>query len=135
MTIPLEENPDQMADTTIPFEAVTIIHTNSNTMSQNSFSMPLFNVTYDIVCTDTVHHEPILTSVRTLDVRSIVEAPYATIDPTLQKEMNFMQSWLNKAVETDVPFSPVISKSQKKKLNKLKAGYQTCSQGSIPLSK
>jgi len=93
------------------------------------------NSNLDIVRTDTIHHEPILTYVRTLDVSSITAAPDATIDPTLHKEMNFMQSWLNKVSETNVPFSPVISKSQKKKLNKLKAGYQTRSQGPIPSSK
>jgi len=55
----------------------------------------------------------------------------ATIDPTLRKEMDFMQDWLNKAGETDVPFPLVISKSQKKKLNENKDGYQTRSQ--VPL--
>jgi len=59
----------------------------------------------------------------------------ATIDPTLRKEMDFMQDWLNKAAETDVPFSPLISKSQKKKLNENKNGYQTRPQGPLPSPK
>jgi len=54
------------------------------------------------------------------------------VDPTLQKEIDFMQTWLAKVVVNDLPFSPVISKLQKKKMNKAKASYQTRSQGPLP---
>jgi hypothetical protein len=54
----------------------------------------------------------------------------------LQKEVDFMNSWLSKAAETDVPFIPVMSKSQKKKVNNTtKAAYKTRSSGTIPPSK
>jgi len=127
MNIHVDENSNQIASTATPSEADTVIPTNVN-----SYSMQLFNVIDDIVCTETVYHEPILTPVQPLNVSSIEEAPGATIDPTLRKEMNFMQDWLKKTVETDAPFSLVISKSQKKKLNKMKVGYQTRSQGPLP---
>lgn len=130
MNILVDENSDQIAGTTTPSEVDTVIPTNAN-----SYSMQLFNVTDDIVRTETIYHEPILTPVQPLDVSSIAATPGATIDPTLRKEMNFMQDWLNRAAETDVPFSQVISKSQKKKLNKNKVGYQTRSQGPLPSSK
>jgi len=47
--------------------------------------------------------------------------------------MEFMQTWLAKAVVNDAPFTQVISKSQKKKMHK--AAYQTRSQGPLPPSK
>jgi len=89
-------------------------------VSQNSFSMPLTNV-IDAVARSAivVTHEPIITPVASLDVNSIRADPDATLDPTLQKEIDFMKTWLDKAaVNEDVPFSPVVSKSQKKKLAK-----------------
>jgi len=51
-----------------------------------------------------------------------------------------MQAWLGKAaVNEDVPFSPVITKSQRKKLakqirEKNKVTYPTWSQGPLPSS-
>ena len=86
-------------------------------VSQNSFSMPLTNV-IDVVARSAimVTHEPIITPVEPLDIRV---DPDATVDPTLQKEINFIKTWLDKvAVNEDVSFSPVVSKSQKKKLAK-----------------
>jgi len=51
--------------------------------------------------------------------------------------MDFMQTWLEKAAATEMPFTPVISKSQTKKFNKQKVDFQTKtrSQGHIPTSK
>jgi len=89
-------------------------------VSQNSSSMPLTNV-IDVVARSAivVTHEPIITPVTSLDINSIRADPDATVDPTLQKEIDFMKTWLDKAaVNEDVPFSPVVSKSQKKKLAK-----------------
>jgi len=103
--------------------------------SQHSFSMPLINVTDTVTRTALVDsHEPILTQVVPLDVNSIRADPEATVDPTLQKNLDFMQTWLTKVA--DVPFTPVLSKSQKKQLNKSKANsnYQTRSQGPLPNS-
>jgi len=40
----------------------------------------------------------------TLDVSSIVAPDDTTVDPTLQRDMDFMQSWLAKADVNDVPF-------------------------------
>ncbi|KEH40655.1 DUF4283 domain protein [Medicago truncatula] len=66
-----------------------------------------------------VTHEPIIILVGSLDVNSIHVDPDATVDPTLQKEINFMKTWLDKvAVNEGVSFSPIVSKSQKKKLAK-----------------
>jgi len=111
-------------------------------VSQNSFTMPLTNV-LDVVPRSAIvlTHEPIITPVEPLDVNSIRADPDATVDPTLQKEINFMKTWLDKAaVNEDVSFSPVVSKSQKKKLTKqnkeqTKAIYLTCSQGPLPSSR
>lgn len=116
----------------IPSQADTV----NNNVSQNSFSMQLHNVTDAIVRTENNNAEPILTPVRTLDVSSISADPTATIDPTLQQEMSFMQTWLEKAAASEGPFLPVISKSQKKKLNKQTVNFQTKtrSQGPLPPS-
>lgn len=83
-------------------------------------------------------HEPVITPVQPLYVSFIRADSEATVDPTLQKDINFMKSWLEKAaVNEDVPFSLVISKSQKKKLAKMnkeqtKTCYSTRSQGPLP---
>lgn len=39
----------------------------------------------------------------------------APVDPVQQKDLDFMQTWLAKAVVNEVPFKEVVSKSQKKK--------------------
>jgi len=44
-----------------------------------------------------------------------VAAADATVDPTLQKEMDFMKTWLAKAAENEVPFSLVISSLRRRK--------------------
>jgi len=102
-------NLEQTSD--IPIQAATV---NNTTLSQNSFSMQLNNVTYEIVRTEIINDEPILTPVRTLDVSSIAADPNANIDPTLQKEMDFMQTWLAKAAATEVPFSSCFPSLKRK---------------------
>jgi len=42
-----------------------------------------------------------------------------------------MHTWLSKAVATEVPFTEVVSKSQKKK-KYAKSSIKTCSQGPLP---
>ena len=126
---------DTMEQTSdIPIQAAMVHNT---TLSQNFFSVQLNNVTDEIVRTEFINDEPIFTPVRTLDVSSIAADPNAIIDPTLRKEMDFMQTWLDKAAAIEVPFSLVLSKSQKKKLNKQKVDFQTKtrSQGPFPTSK
>jgi len=39
----------------------------------------------------------------------------APVDPLLQKDLDFMQTWLAKAAVNEVPFNEVVSKSQEKK--------------------
>ena len=81
-------------------------------LSQNSFSMPLINVSDEVARIDLAFQEPILSPVQALDVSKIAAAPDATVDPTLRKEMDFMQNWLDKAaVNEDVPFTEVLTKS------------------------
>ena len=81
--------------------------------------MQLVNVTDDVVRfilgTD---HETIVSPVLepVLDVCSIVALTDAIVDPTLQKDIDLMNTWMAKAVVDDAPFTPVISKSQKKKM-------------------
>jgi hypothetical protein len=74
-------------------------------------------------------------TVKSLDVNSVVISSNVTVDPTLQREVNYMNDWLAKAAESDVPFVPVLSK--KKKGNKTLKGststaYQTRSLGPLP---
>lgn len=107
---------------------------NQNTdIAQYSFSMPLVNVTDSVArIAVVVYDDPIITPVIPLEVSHFTAAPDATVNPTLEKNMDFMNNWLKQVAVNDVPFSPVISKSQKKKLNKIKANYQTRSQGPLP---
>lgn len=107
---------------------------NHNTdIAQYSFSMPLVNVTDSVArIAVVVYDDPIITPVIPLEVSHFTAAQDATVNPTLEKNMDFMNNWLKQVAVNDVPFSPVISKSQKKKLNKIKANYQTRSQGPLP---
>ena len=100
----VEENLEQPRDT--PSDTV-----NSTALSQKSLNMPPDNDTDEHVRTEILNAEPILMPVRTLDVSSIAADPNAIIDPTLRNEMNFIQTWLEKAVATEVPLTPVLSKS------------------------
>jgi len=94
------------------------------------------NVSEDIVRTDVDYHAHILSPVReeTLDVSSIVAPEGALIHPIVQNDLNFMQEWLSKAaVNEEVPFTQVVSKSQKKKqINLQKAPPKTRSRGTLP---
>ena len=104
----------------------------SNNIAQHSFSMPLVDVTDTVARTAVVYDDPVITPVNPLEVTLITAAPDATVNPTLEKNMDFMNNWLKQAAVNDAPFSPVISKSQKKKLNKTKSTYQTRSLGPPP---
>jgi len=77
-----------------PPPATTVNHTLD--VSQNSFSMPLTNV-IDVVARSAiaVTHEPIITPVESLNVDSIRADPNATVDPTLQKDIDFMKTWFD----------------------------------------
>lgn len=104
--------------------------------SNDTFSLQLNNVTDEVVRNDLGRdHESVIYLVKetTLDVSSIVVPDDATVDPVLHNEMDFMQTWLAKAVVNDSPFTQLLSKSQKKKLQN--GSYQTRSQGPVPPSK
>ena len=119
-------------DTTVDIPTPTAVKVNL-AISQHTSSMPLNNVADNVARWS---REPILTPVADLDVSSIRADPNAPLDPTLQKDLDFMKTWLDKAaVNEDVPFSLVLSKSQKKKVKQqVKASYQTRSQGPLPTS-
>jgi len=108
------------------------------TRDEPSFTLQYINVTDVVVINDLGEElEAILSPVtdKSLDVSSIVAAPNAHVDPTLQKEVNFMNNWLAKASENDKPFVPVVSKSHKNKVNKPnKSSYQTRSLDPLPPS-
>ena len=48
----------------------------------------------------------------------------APVDLMLQKDLDFMQTWLAKAAVNEVPFKEVVSKSQMK-MNLQKVSYKT----------
>jgi len=108
------------------------------TRDEPSFTLQYTNFTDDVVRNDLgAELRPILSLVtdKSLDVSRIVVTPDAHVDPTLQKEVDFMNNWLAKAAENDTPFVSVVSKSQKKKGNKMnKSAYQTRSLGPLPPS-
>jgi len=54
------------------------------------------------------------------------------VDPVLQKEMELVKDSLLTGVTTDVPFTPYLTKVQKKRA--AKATYATRSQGPLPCS-
>jgi len=84
--ISVEGNKEQQEDTTTqisPSQAAMVNH--NIDVSTHSFSKQLTNVIDDVVRSDLgADHEPILSPVRTLDVSSIIAAPDAPVDPTLQ---------------------------------------------------
>jgi len=87
-------------------------------LQMNNFIMPLENVSDEIIENNLEgNYMPILSPVKNihLDISSIVALDNAKIDPVLQKDLNFMQTWLAKAAETETPFIEVFSKSQEKK--------------------
>jgi len=98
--------------------------------------MPLQNVSDDIVCSPVVRNDmvPILTLASDFpNVQNIVAREDDPIFPVLQKEMELLKDSLQNASSTKVPFTPYLSKSQKKKA--AKATYATRSQGPLPNSK
>jgi len=104
--------------------------------SNNTFSLQLNNVTNEVVRNDLGgDHGSVIYLVKetTLDVSSIVAPDDSTVDLVLHNEMDFMQTWLTKVAVNDAPFTQLLSKSQKNKLQN--ASYQTRSQGPVPLSK
>jgi len=133
------ENMTQQGDRYSPQENLVICDEPSFTLQYISGNDEIYDVTEDVVRNDIgAEHEPILSLVidKTLDISRLVAAPDATVDPTLQKEVTFMNNWLTQAAVNDNPFVPVVLKSQKKKLNKpTQSAYQTRSLGPLPSSK
>ena len=74
-------------------------------------------------------------TVKPLKTNSVFISSNVNVDPTLQREVNYMNDWLAKAAESEVPFVPVLSK-KKKRSKSLKGSsstaYQTRSLGSLP---
>lgn len=105
----------------IPVETQTAMVTpisHSPTINGNTFSIQLENVSDEIVRNDLQENqEHILSPIKekSLDISSIVAPDGAPVDPVLQKDLDFMQTWLAKAAVNEVPFKEVVSKSQKKK--------------------
>jgi len=101
-------------------------------------SFNLRNVSEEIIRKDfRTEYEAALSPVmvKPLEANSVVISSNVTVDPTFQREVNYMNDWLAKAAESEVPFVPVLSK--KKKASKSLKGssstsYQTCSLGSLP---
>jgi len=124
--IPIQEETHDAQEEVVPVisEAVpTVLPTPMVTshipvLQKNNFSMPLENV-FDAIMENNIegNYMPVLSPVKNthLDISSIVAPDNAKIDPVLQKDLNFMQTWLAKAAETETPFIEVVSKSQKKK--------------------
>ena len=111
----LERTSDIPAD--IPIQVV--IPTSQNPIIQgNNFNVQLENVSDERISFDLEeNHSSILSlvKIKTPDISSIVAPEDAQIDPVLQKDIKFMQEWLSKAAAIEVPFTEVVSKSQKKK--------------------
>jgi len=132
----LEQHPEHIVPNFSPPPANAVNH---KLDSQNTVS--LSNV-IDVVASlaNVVTYEPIITPIEAPNVDSMRADSNITVDHTLQKDIDFMQAWLGKAaVNEEVPFSPVITKSQKKKLSKQtreqnKVTYPTRSQGPLPSS-
>jgi hypothetical protein len=105
----------------IPVVTPTIVVTpisHCPAITNNTFSIQLENESDEIARNDLEENqEHILSPVKekTLDVSSIVAPDGAPVDPVLQKDLDFMQTWLAKALVNEVPFKEVVSKSLKKK--------------------
>jgi len=83
----------------------------------NSFTLHHLNVTKEVGRnTLGADHDTVLSPVteKYLDVNSIVVLSDAPVNQSLQKEVDFMNNWLAKAAENEIPFVPGISKAQKK---------------------
>jgi len=76
-------------------------------------------------------------TVTPLETNNVLISSNVNVDPTLQREVNYMNDWLARAAESEVPFVPVVSK-KKKGSKSLKGSsstaYQTRSLGFLPKS-
>ena len=107
----------------------------SPAISNNTFSIQLENVSDEIARNDLEENqEHILSPIKEkkLDVSSIMASDGTPVDPVLQKDLDFMQTWLAKAIVNEVPFKEVVSKSQREKKNEQNASYKPRSQGPLP---
>jgi len=95
------------------------VENSTTSLSSYSFHMQLINVTDEVVPADLdgVDQQSIISPFKANapDVTNIMASPGALLDPTLQKEIDFMKTWLARAEAVEVPFAPYLSKSQKKK--------------------
>jgi len=99
----------------------------SPAITNNTFSIQLENVSDEITRNDLEENqEQILSPIKekTLDFGNIEAPNGALVDPVLQKDLDFMQTWLAKAAVNEVPFKEVVSKSQNKKKRILKGFIQ-----------
>jgi len=107
----------------------------SPAITNNTFSIQLENVSDEIARNDLEENqEHILSPIKEkkLDVSSIMASDGTPVDPVLQKDLDFMQTWLAKAIVNEVPFKEVVSKSQREKKNEQNASYKPRSQGPLP---
>ncbi|KEH37356.1 transmembrane protein, putative [Medicago truncatula] len=133
----MEVVPQQDLDVSVPVQNVTAtleketetvtLEMETETVQQESMNTDIsLQITLEAVEYDVAeNHEHVLSPIRekALDVSSIVTPEGSQIHPMLRKDLNFMQDWLAKAtVNNEVPFTEVISKSQKKVQ---KAAYKT----------
>ena len=98
--------------------------------SNTSFSMPLQNISDGIVRpqVDRNDVEPILTLASDFpNVKNIMARPDDLVDTALQKEIELVQDSLITGTTVEVPFTPYLTKAQKKQL--AKATYGTRSHG------
>ncbi|RHN40873.1 hypothetical protein MtrunA17_Chr8g0359801 [Medicago truncatula] len=100
---------------------------NCESLLITDLSMQLSNVMDEVVRSDLccADQQSIISPVKESvpNVSGIMAASDAPLDPTLQKEMNFMKTWLLQSAAIEVPFFQVILKSHRKKINKV--AYQT----------
>ena len=107
-------------------------------MVNDALHSSLSNISEEVIRNDIpTENAAVLAPVRVnpLNVNSVVISSNVTVDPTLQREVNYMNAWMAKATKSEVPFVPVISKKKKgSKSLKGSSAYQTRSLGSFPKS-
>jgi len=103
-----------------------------------TFHMPLQNVSDTISPPLSPVHEvqPLLTLVSDFpNLKNIVAGPDDPVDPVLQKELDSVNDLLLNSTTADIPFTPYLTKAQKKKESQAsKVTYSTRSQGPPPTS-
>ena len=116
--IPAANQGANRTDTLGGTPSLVVTHTSHSLVLHNhNFSMQLENVSDDIVAHNLEENTIFVLSPvknKTLDISSIVALEGSKIDPVLQKDLDFMHTWLSKAAATEIPFTKVVSKSQKK---------------------